>query len=195
MGLRNKAGPFDWLDTNSINCLEYFYELIQTEFKDFMNNLIISEKYSKPYSQYYPYSCFFHDIDIIDNNVIKDKYSRRIMRFLDHYNNLNCIYVGNLKSNAIISSEIASKLYLDCIKIIKDDKFIKNNHILFIYIRYDEDLNENEKYINIFYTKLKELNNKNIVIMKYNRHLQRDGIWGNSELYKTHFSHLLKLHN
>jgi hypothetical protein len=195
LDLRKNSSPFDSLDINPINTFEYFYELIQTEFKYFMQDLIINDEYSRPSSKHYQYSFFHHDKKINKDNTIKEKYLRRITCLLNHYTHFNCIFLVNIKSSSIISCEIASKLYLDCLKIINDDTFIKNNHIIFIYIRYDEDLNENKESIDVFYTKIKEINSKNIFIIKYNRHLKKDGIWGNTKMYHTYFNHLLTLNS
>ena len=189
MGLRKKSSPFDWLDTNSLNTFEYFYDMIQTEFKNFMREIVINNE--KPFSKYYPYSLFHHDPNIKDDIIIQQKYLRRISRFLDHYKHSSCVFLANIKSDSITSYEIVNKLYLDCVKIINDSTFIKNNHILFIYIRYDDDFIENNEYINELYSKIKNLDKNNIFLIQYNRNLQEGRLSGDPNMYSTYFNLLL----
>lgn len=56
LGKRSKAGPLDWLDTDSLHCLEYFHDLVQNEFRDFITDLV-NGRFSRPSSKHYPYSC------------------------------------------------------------------------------------------------------------------------------------------
>ena len=193
LGLRTKAGPLDWLDTHSLHCLEYFHDLVQNEFRDFITDLTNTGRFSRPSSKHYPYSCFFHAPTIIEDRTVQETYLRRAKRFLDDYKNQSCVFVGNIKSNYVASDEAVMKLYGDCIKIINDKKFIENNHTLFIYIRCNENLDENQKHIDSLCTKLKELNNKQMMIMKYCLHFSKDGMWGNTDLYPNYFHELLSL--
>ena len=87
------------------------------------------------------------------------------------------MFLANIKSDSITSYEIVNKLYLDCVKIINDSTFIKNNHILFIYIRYDDDFIENNEYINELYSKIKNLDKNNIFLIQYNRNLQEGRLY------------------
>ena len=192
LNLRQKSSPFDWIDTKGISVFEYFYENITTDFKYFLYDLEKNEK-SQPYSKKYPNSIFLHDLDIIENNNVKEKYIKRIERLQLNYNNSKCVFVCNITSNSILSNYIVSKLYVDCLKIINDDIFITNRHSLYIYIRYDEDFTENEEYCNSFYTKIKNLNNNNVLINKYCRKFKEDGIWGDASKYSIFFEDLLVL--
>lgn len=192
LNLRNNSSPFDWLDTKSISVFEYFYENITTDFKYFLYDLKKNEK-SQPYSKKYPNTIFLHDLDIIENNNVKEKYIRRIQLLQHNYNNSKCVFVCNINSNGILSNDIVSKLYTDCVKIINDDTFTSNRHILYIYIRYDEDFTENEQYCNSFYTKIKNLTNNNVLINKYCRNYKKDGTWGDSSKHSTFFKDLLVL--
>ena len=192
LNLRRESSPFDWLDTKCISVFEYFHEHIITDFKYFLYDLEKNER-SQPYSKKYPKSIFLHDLDIIENNNVNEKYVKRIQRLQHNYNNSACVFVCNIKSNSILSHSIVSKLYVDCSKIINNNIFITNRHNLYIYIRYDEDFTENEQYCNSFYTKIKQLTNNNVVINKYCRNFKKDGIWGDNSKYSLHFKDLLSL--
>lgn len=190
LNLRNNSSPFDWLDTKGLYVFEYFYENIKTNFKYFLYDIVKNEKF-QPYSNKYPNSIFLHDLDIIENINVKEKYLRRIQTLLVNYYNSKCVFVCNITSNTITSNDIVSKLYFDCLNIINDNTFVTNNHSIYIYIRYDNDLKENEQYCDIFYTKIKNLNNTNININKYCRNLKKNGIWGDDSKYAIFFKDLL----
>ena len=133
LNLRNNSSPFDWLDTKGLYVFEYFYENIKTNFKYFLYDIVKNEKF-QPYSNKYPNSIFLHDLDIIENINVKEKYLRRIQTLLVNYYNSKCVFVCNITSNTITSNDIVSKLYFDCLNIINDNTFVTNNHSIYIYI-------------------------------------------------------------
>lgn len=188
--LRHAAGPFDWINVTSEYCPEYFLNIIKSSFKNFLdkstinkNNIVISENY--------PNLEFFHDNDLITNIETMCKYKRRIKRFMNDYKNSKCVFLLNIKYDDIHNEKIVLKLVTDINNILDDDYFKKNNHILYIYLRYDENFDENKILCELFISKLLKIKNiKNIKFKKYCRYKNKFGIWGNSSDYYKIFSDL-----
>ena len=183
LNLRLSASPFDWLNTNVINTFEYFLDLVQTNFIHFMSDI---QHDKLPYSKYYPYSTFYHDTNIIQDSKIKEKYNRRIGRFMNDFNNSKCLFLTNIKAESISSHQSMNKLCSDCNDIISNKTFITNHHILYIYILYNENYDENKLYCDKFYNQIQSLNKSNIKIIKYCRHLTIKGIWGDKNEYNQY---------
>jgi GR25 family glycosyltransferase involved in LPS biosynthesis len=188
--LRHAAGPFDWMNVTSEYCPEYFLKIVKSSFKNFLDKLTIN-KNNIVISENYPNFEFFHDNDLITNTETMCKYKRRIKRFMNDYKNSKCVFLLNIKYDDIHNEKIVLKLVTDINNILDDDYFKKNNHILYIYLRYDENFDENKILCELFISKLLKIKNiKNIKFKKYCRYKNKFGIWGNSSDYYKIFSDL-----
>jgi len=191
--LRHKAGPFDHIDTKSIESAEYFLKLTNSSFLNFLDDLLINNN-GKVISKHYPQTEFCHDNDLITNKESKHKYERRINRFMDDYKHSKCVFLLNIKYDTIKNKNDVIKLIGDIDNILNEHYFIKNDHILYLYLRYDENLDENkilcDLFINEISTKFKY--SKNFVFKKYCRYKNKFGIWGNPLEYSNIFSDLFK---
>lgn len=89
LGLRNTSSPFDW----NISLFEGVIKAIDDEFDEFMmyDNLVQSEKYRQNYYDPKYKMWFFHDFNKYESlkkqyGKVKEKYNRRILRFLNNIN-------------------------------------------------------------------------------------------------------------
>lgn len=191
--LRHKAGPFDHIDIKSLYSAEYFLKLINSSFLNFLDDLLVNNN-GKVVSKNYSQAEFIHDNDLITNKESKHKYERRIKRFMDDYNNSKCVFLLNIKYDSITNKNEINKLICNINDILNDHHFIKNNHILYLYLRFDENLDQNkilcDTFINEILKKFKY--NGNFVFKKYCRCLSKSGIWGNPLEYSQIFSDLFR---
>lgn len=185
--LRHKAGPFDWIYTKPLYSPEYFLKLVNSSFIHFTDDLVINDN-NKVISKYYPHTEFSHDDDLITNIETKQKYERRVKRFMDDYKNSRCVLLLTIKYNSFCNKNEVFKLSYD-IKNILDDEAVKKNHILFIYLRYDGNLNDNKELCDLFIELLSKLKYKNLVLKKYSTYSTQFGIWGNHLEYSQIFTY------
>jgi hypothetical protein len=191
--LKHYAGPFDYIYIRSIYTPEYFFNLINSSFINFKNDLSINEN-GKVSSKHYPQTEFTHDSDLITSVKINRKYERRIKRFMNDYKNLKCVFLLNINYDSICNENEVTKLIDDIKNIINEDCFVKKNHILYIYLRYDENFDQNKKLCECFIEQLSKLKQtKNLIFKKYCRHKSQYGIWGNPLEYSVIFSDLFEL--
>jgi hypothetical protein len=173
--LRKNSLPFDWLNINPINSIKYIDFNIRNQFKDF---LVEPEKNERGYfvSKKYPDAEFMHEKEL-DTKESIEKFNRRISRLIKIVQTEKVIYLHNLPVNSI-KSEDDIKEYVQSVKC-----FLTNltlNSTLHIYLRYDENNEENSCLINKL---IVELNKLPIYYCKYVRRLKDFGIWGNKEKY------------
>lgn len=89
MGIREKALPFDWINSN----INGFEECFKTGFKDFHKNLRINNNNTIIFDKYYFEYLHDYPLNEIDKKIVDNwqhyypdifaKYERRIQRFLD----------------------------------------------------------------------------------------------------------------
>src|ERR1700744_5709286 len=75
--LRKRSLPFDWLRTDPIQGLKYASANFKNNFEDFLSDLEING-HGHVVSKKFPFSEFFHDKDLISNDVAQEKYKRKI---------------------------------------------------------------------------------------------------------------------
>ena len=177
LNIRIHSLPFDWLNTDPILGVQYVVDNLKTDFTNFLSNLTLNEK-GNIVSQNYPYAEFLHEKDLIANELTRIKFKRRITRFLDFYKTNDCFFLYNVTSESLINSEKATFF----IKSVEDfSKLIKANDKVFIYIRYDESLQENEIYCNQVFDAIQKIDK--VATAKYIRSLKKYGGWGNEKEY------------
>lgn len=99
--LRHLAGPFDHIYTGSIYSPEYFSNLVDSSFKNFLSDLSLNNN-NKVVSKHYPFTEFTHDDDLINTIDTKYKYQRRITRFMNDYKNAQCVFLLNINYDSIM---------------------------------------------------------------------------------------------
>lgn len=173
--LRKNSLPFDWLNINPISSLKYINDNIQNQFKDF---LVEPQKNERGYlvSKKYPDAEFMHEKELNTKESI-EKFDRRIIRLIKIVKTEKVIYLHNLPVNSI-KSENDIREYIQNVKYFFDN--INLDSTLHIYLRYDENEEENSFLINKLTV---ELNKLRIKYCKYVRKLNDFGIWGNKEDY------------
>ena len=176
MGLREKALPFDWINTN-INGLE---ECFKTNFQDFHRNLsinnnktVIFDKYLFEYVHDYP----LNEIDktILDNwkdyyPEIFAKYERRIQRFLNIMREPLPLLIFTRFSISDVKKlkELLEKYYG------KTDVFFLNSTPEADFIKPSLQTLENNKYMRNFNTEI-------------------NGIWNDTTIWIKEFQYIPKL--
>ena len=186
--LRHMAGPFDHLYTGSVCSLEYFLELVDTSFTNFLSNLKVNNN-NRIVSEYYPHTEFVHDKDLRKNPETVKKYQRRIQRFMEDYTTHKCLLLYCIEHSSIENEEKSKELIGYIETLLNTKYFIDNEHILYIYLRYDENIN---KINNFFINELQKIQNKNLIFQKYQRNIKEYGIWGDTTKYNQDFMPLTK---
>lgn len=167
-------------------------KLINSSFKNFLNDLLINDN-GQVISKYYPQTEFHHDNDLITNIESKHKYERKIKRFMNDYKNSKCVLLLNITYHSIQNKNDVIKLICDIKNILNEHYFVKNNHILYIYLRYDKNLDQNKILCDFFINEISKFKyTRNFVFKKYYRHINKFGIWGNPLEYSQIFSDLFK---
>lgn len=72
-------------------------KLVNSSFIHFSDDLVINDN-NKVISKYYPHTEFSHDL--ITNIETKQKYERRVKRFMDDYKNSRCVLLLTIKYNS-----------------------------------------------------------------------------------------------
>ena len=144
------------LKINNIYRLEYFYHMVNSNFKYILEDLQIENKYT---SSYYPNLT-------IDNIKDVKKYKKKINNFMNDYNSSTCNYVLNINNTFVKSDKDVEKLYDDSKKIINDNLFMKQKHKLIIYIEYLRKTDKNN-YSEKLYNLIKNMNMTNIRIVNF----------------------------
>lgn len=185
--LRNHSSPFDWINTEHCYGLKMFIDCIETRFSYFCENLfktntdeINKEQYpfktlitykNKVTQERYQYSTFHHDDNILsDINIIK-KYKRRKSRFLEKYNNKNCVFIYSPRIKDFKNIIMVESLIKD-IEYIENNLFINKKHLLFILLRITDD---NDINITLFDEYIKSKNIKNIFLLKHKSYEEKYG--------------------
>lgn len=106
---------------------------------------------------------------------------------MNDFNSRKCIFVYNITDNSF-------KTDMDIKQLITKELFLKQEHFLFIYIRYDNEINSSQ-YKDKCRKFMKIMKNSfdNIDIIEYCRYYDKYGLWGNISRYTTDFKKLLKL--
>jgi len=176
LNIRKLSLPFDWLNTDPIKGLKFVYENLENNFIYFIEDLKVNSR-NHIVSKKYPYAEFMHEKNLIKNKSDRIKFERRINRLKLLLKN-DTFFLFNITSESLKSEKNVSDFY-NSVLIFKNK--MKKNQTLCIYIRYDENLNENEPFCNTLFEKLNNL--KNINITKYIRNKSKEGIWGNKKYY------------
>lgn len=173
--LRNYSLPFDWLSINPVRTFEYMNENINDKFENFLKNPKLNER-GYFISEKYPYSEFMHEKDLNSQETI-NKFERRIDRFLKILKSRQIYFLHNIPVNSL-QAESDINLYINSIKLFQSK--IPAGSTIHIYLRFDENLSENELLSEKLYSELLSLN---IHAYKYLRGLKDNGIWGNASYY------------
>jgi len=186
LNLRTKSLPFDWLNMEPITGINYVIENIQSVFKWYLSDLIINER-GYIVSSTFPNVEFMHEKDLIESPDTKAKLIRRYKRFNKIFKEFKCNFIYNLPSYCLNTNSDVITFKESVEKFLK---LIKDGDRLLLYIRYDENFDENNINCDLLFRTLSSKNK--IVIQKYIREKNAYGIWGDEKKY---FNFLKALHN
>jgi hypothetical protein len=173
--LRKVSFPFDWLNIKPIETFKYVNDNINDEFENFLKNIKLNER-GYFISEKYPCSEFMHEKELNQIDSI-NKFERRTQRFLNLFQNEKIAFLHNIPVNSI-KDEKELSYYINSIKLFKTK--ISQTSLLNIYLRFDENLNENKLLADELFNELNELN---INTFKYVRNIKKNGIWGQKSKY------------
>lgn len=176
--IRKTSLPFDWLNMlDPTMGITYVTENIKNNFSSFIGDLKINNR-GHVIASSYPSIEFMHEKDIITNPLTKTKLERRYQRFNRIFKENNCLFIYNIPS-------LCLKMESDVINfkesVFEFLKMIKKNDKLLIYIRFDENYEENKLNCDLLYESLCAV--QEVSIQKYIRKLSQFGIWGNEKTY------------
>ena len=175
--IRQHSFPFDWLNTAPIKALSYVLDNINTNFSFFLEGLH-PNKEGNIVSATYPFAEFIHEKDLDVNPTAQQKFIRRQKRFLDALANEPVDLLFNIPASEIKDQEDVDYF---CQSVRDLANAIKNSDRICIYIRYDENINENAVLAEALLKQLSQLNK--ITITEYCRSLSQYGLWGNPNKY------------
>ena len=89
--IRNISFPFDWLNTKPSTGIDYVNRNIKSEFSNFLDKLT-RNKDGNIVSDWYRHTEFLHYDRLIDNKKLVLKLLQRAKRFMEFYNNKECIF-------------------------------------------------------------------------------------------------------
>lgn len=126
--LRNFSSPFDWCYSDFKNVLI----MMENDFSGFLNinNLKVEESNNKHFMDLKYNFCFLHEIqsDFLEEYpLVKQKYDRRITRFLQEIENKTCFFRSVRDDNEI---EFITQNYQYILSVIK--KHNSSNEIVFL---------------------------------------------------------------
>lgn len=179
--LRHGAGPFDHNYTSGTHSIPYLMELIETNFENFLSDLARNTK-GHMISKNYPNTEFIHDKNLKRDPEAKSKYERRIARFIKDYKEEKCILFYCIDEHCVKN---ANNLANSIMQLLESKYFKTNDHVLFAYLRYNEEIH---KECDFFVEEMKKIKNKNLIFKQYVRKLKKYGIWGNEEEYFDFFT-------
>jgi hypothetical protein len=177
LGIRKESFPFDWLNVDPIKGLSYVTDNIKSSFEFYLKDLHLNED-NNVVAKKYPFAEFLHEKDLIDNREDRLKMQRRVDRFKDYFDNRTVWFLYNITSESLENEE---KLTLFMHSVMEFMQTIKPQDQLFMYIRYDESLNENAIICNKLISALEKI--KNVKLTQYIRYRETQGIWGDEKYY------------
>jgi hypothetical protein len=176
--IRDKSLPFDWLNTDPLEGIEYVTDNLVNHFKHFLTDLYTNER-GYIVAKQYKFTEFMHEHDLMENEDSKNKLLRRVDRFITIIENQRNIFLYNITSKSINSSDDVT-YFINAVN--KFLTHIKNNDSLHIYIRYDENFDENKTYCDELCDELNKI--AGIKCVKYIRFKEKFGIWGDERKYE-----------
>lgn len=128
-GLRSFSGVFDWLITSDFKWVLHY---IETDFKDFLlqENLERYDESPIHFRDKLSDVKFIHDTENFNDeyNKLKEKYNRRINRFLEKMKSTVC-YLRSVRNNKELEYIQSNVGYIQCVI----QKYNSNSEILFLF--------------------------------------------------------------
>jgi len=181
--IRTESLPFDWLNVAPAKSIGYVADNIRTNFEFFLKDLRRNDE-GHIVSSYYPFAEFIHEKQLIERPEDVARFKRRVTRFLDLIQTKDINYLHNTPA-AMFSSPDEVNQYIESIKSFLP--LLKKNDSLHIYIRFDENLEENKEIIDSFIEQAAALG---VSLTNYNRKFSKYGLWGNPAEYKKLYENL-----
>lgn len=177
LNLSRHGFPFDWMNTTPVKGIEFINKNIRDGFALFLADLCKNQS-GYVVSGQFEAAEFMHYPELIENPETRNKLLCRSQRFLDYYNNRDCLFLFNVTSEGLEERDDALRF----IESVKEFQAAANGrHKLLVYIRYDETFQENQNNCNLVEEGLGSLPNTRIA--KYIRQKSIHGTWGDEKQY------------
>jgi hypothetical protein len=186
LNIRTKSLPFDWLNINPVSGIKYITENIKTNFNKYIDDLTVNER-GYIVASAFPESEFMHEKDLMENPETKAKLRRRYERFLKIFKEQECNFIYNCPSTFLTTEEEIIQFQESIFDFIK---LLKKDDELLIYIRFDENYEENKINMERLEEFLRKI--KKIKIAKFLREKKTYGIWGDERKYPVFLKKLDK---
>ena len=181
MKFRTISFPFDWLFSNSIKGLKLVNENIKHNFQFFLADLEINER-NYIISKHYPYTEFFHEKNLIENESDRSRLKNRANKFLNYIDKNSCTFLYVINHDHIKNEDDINEFIL---YINEFHQLTNYNHSLKIYVKCPTNVSEFQ-FIDQLITKSNNI--KNTKAVHYYLDTIKYGMWGNPKDYV----HLLK---
>ncbi|MBB6332260.1 hypothetical protein HNP24_003252 [Chryseobacterium sediminis] len=175
LNIRKQSLPYDWVRLKSISGLRTVSQNIQEDFKFFLADLKKNEE-GNTYAAKYPDAEFTHAKAVIDDPKLLNTFKKRCQRLLDiiSHHPVAYLHIIEITSLRLEDASIFCNMAKDFIKILKP------KDSLHIYIRFDEQI-ENEEVCNLLLNEIQKI--PQVYITTYVRGKAQYGIWGNEKEY------------
>ncbi|PWN65365.1 hypothetical protein C1634_001080 [Chryseobacterium viscerum] len=183
LNIRNQSLPYDWIRLQSISGLRTVSQNIKERFHFFLSDLKRNEK-GNTYAAKYPEAEFTHSKAIIDDPKLRSTYEKRCQRLLEIISQRPIAYLYILEIKNFKTREDADFF---CHTVKDFTKILKIEDSLHIYIRFDEEI-ENEEVCNLLLNEVQKT--PQVYITTYIRERAKFGIWGNEKEYPKLYKRL-----
>jgi len=150
LGLRTISLPFDWMFVDCNRLFEYINDLINTNFKNFTNDLTYNWR-DKVISKHYNYAEFFH-YDLIKNTTLNrpEDSNKNLLEMMNNRGKRFMDIISNEKNEVIFVCEFPYR------RVIKDGKLI-NKKLYEDMLNFDTNNNIKCKFKVFVYLKMSNI--------------------------------------
>ncbi|PTT25291.1 hypothetical protein DBR28_18175 [Chryseobacterium sp. HMWF028] len=175
LNIRNQSLPYDWVRLKSTSGLRTVSQNIQERFKFFLSDLKRNEK-GNTYAEKYPEAEFTHAKALIDDPKLRNTFEKRCQRILDiiSHKPVALLHIIEITKFDLVDAKLFCNMAKDFTKV------LKQGDSLHIYIRFDEEI-ENEEVCNFLLKEISKI--PQVYITTYIRGKAQYGIWGNEKEY------------
>ena len=175
--LRECSLPFDWLNISPMETFAYVNENLRHEFRDFLRDVRRNER-GHFIAGRFPCAEFMHEPDL-DAAEVQAKFRRRTELLRRKLQSERIAFLHNLPASAIADRGSISAYLQDVRQFLATAPAGSTLHV---YLRHDEALSENQPLADELCAGLTALGIRHV---KYVRHLQSCGIWGDPRQYHS----------
>jgi len=184
MKAKKCALPFDWMNISPLLGLKYVQENIDHNFEYFLHHLVRNKR-NLVVSKMYNFAEFTHSPTTIFGAESVNRMNNKVKSFKKLTSSVSCSYLYSVPS-ASLSTRSDVEMFYETV--VSFHKVLKPKDSLHLYIRYDEDFNENRLTCELLLQKLSRLSF--VATARFIRPKSKFGIWGDEKKFNTLFRDL-----